>query len=106
MTSDVALNLTGQLATTGDMNITSTVLKKYVGNKLCFSDPVDGATGSLYIPATDIVLPDIHEEFKVERKYESVNPRCGVLGRNWTASFETFLDISDNKVNVLCKDFQ
>ncbi|MGM9933666.1 MAG: DUF6531 domain-containing protein, partial [Clostridium sp.] len=104
MASDVALDLTGQLATTGDMNITSTVLKKYVGNKLCFSDPVDGATGSLYIPATDIVLPDIHEEFKIERKYESVNPRTGTLGKNWTASFETFLDISDNKVNVLCTD--
>ena len=104
MASDIGLDLMGQLATSGDMNITSTILKKYVGNKLCFSDPVDGATGSLYIPATDIVLPDIHEEFKIERKYESVNPRIGTLGKNWTTNFETFLDISENKVNVLCTD--
>ena len=58
--------MAGQAATTGDVKIVSTALKKYVGNKVCFSDPVDGATGSLYIPATDIVLPDIHEEFKMK----------------------------------------
>ncbi|MPQ31630.1 hypothetical protein E4V42_09265, partial [Clostridium estertheticum] len=89
--SDVAFNVAGEIATTGDANITGIILKKYIGNKLCFSDPVDGATGSLYIPATDIVLPDIHGEFKIERKYESVNTRTGSLGMGWTTNFESYL---------------
>ncbi|SDP16473.1 RHS repeat-associated core domain-containing protein [Clostridium gasigenes] len=104
LASDVALDMAGQLATTGDANLTSTFLKKYVGNKVCFSDPVDGATGSLYIPATDIVLPDIHEEFKIERKYESVNNRVGLLGYGWTNNFETCLSVVGEKACVLCSD--
>nr|WP_246517023.1 RHS repeat-associated core domain-containing protein [Clostridium aciditolerans] len=104
MASDITLDLMGQAATSGDVNLTSTFLKKYIGNKVCFSDPVDGATGSLYIPATDIVLPDIHEEFKIERKYESVNNRVGLLGLGWTTNFETCLGIQEQKVDVLCSD--
>lgn len=67
-------------------------------------DPVNAVTGSLYIPATDIVLPDIHEEFKIERKYQSINNRVGLLGVGWTNNFETYLNISDEKINVLCSD--
>ena len=89
--TDIALEVGTDLATTGDCNLTATCIKKYVGNKLTFSDPVDGSTGSLYIPATDVVLPDIHDEFKIERKYESTNPRVGALGKCWTTNFETQL---------------
>ena len=92
------------MATTGDCNITGSFLKKYIGNKSCFSDPVDGATGSLYIPATDVVLPDISDEFKIERKYESTNPRVGALGKCWTTNFETQLQINGTEANVLCTD--
>ncbi|WP_238858897.1 RHS repeat-associated core domain-containing protein [Clostridium sp. YIM B02569] len=102
--TDVAVDMGGQLATTGDANLTSTLIRKYVSNKLCFSDPVDGVTGSLYIPATDIVLLDIHEEFKIERKYESVNNRIGLLGLGWTTNFETCLGVEGEKINVLCPD--
>ncbi|WP_308167969.1 DUF6531 domain-containing protein [Clostridium estertheticum] len=101
---DTATGVAGEIATTGDANLTGTFIKKYVGNKLCFSDPVDGATGSLYIPATDIVLPDIHEEFKIERKYESVNSRVGSLGMGWTTNFESCLYLENKSVNVLCTD--
>ncbi|WP_423243754.1 DUF6531 domain-containing protein, partial [Clostridium estertheticum] len=38
-----------------------------------------------------MVLPDIHEEFKIERKYESVNTRTGSLGMGWTTNFESYL---------------
>lgn len=104
LASDITLDVAQQLATTGDANLVSTAIKKYVGNKVCFSDPVDGATGSLYIPATDIVLPDIHEEFKIERKYESVNNRIGLLGLGWTTNFESCLGVEGEKINVLCPD--
>lgn len=92
------------MATTGDCNITGSFLKKYIGNKLCFSDPVDGATGSLYIPSTDMILPDIHDEFKIERKYESVNPMTGMLGKNWTVNVETYIEINGDNASVLCTD--
>ncbi|MFT8349067.1 DUF6531 domain-containing protein, partial [Clostridium saccharoperbutylacetonicum] len=104
LATDVAVDMAGQLATTGDANLTTTLIRKYISNKVCFSDPVDGATGSLYIPATDIVLPDIHEEFKIERKYESVNNRIGLLGLGWTTNFETCLGVTEGKINVLCSD--
>ncbi|MHC1686048.1 MAG: RHS repeat-associated core domain-containing protein [Clostridiaceae bacterium] len=102
--TDIALDAMGELATTGDVNILSIAAKKYISNKFCFSDPVDGATGSLYIPATDVVLPDIHEEFKIERKYESINKRVGALGLGWTSNFESCMAITENKVTVLCTD--
>ncbi|MBU3134569.1 hypothetical protein KPL40_19360 [Clostridium gasigenes] len=54
--------------------------------------------------ATDIVLPDIHEEFKIERKYESVNNRVGLLGYGWTNNFETCLSVVGEKACVLCSD--
>ncbi|WP_077867543.1 pre-toxin TG domain-containing protein, partial [Clostridium saccharobutylicum] len=73
-------------------------------NKCTDGDPIDTATGSLYIPATDIVLPDIHEEFEIKRKYESTNKRVGLLGKGWTNNFETYLKIADGKINVLCSD--
>ncbi|OOM11653.1 RHS repeat-associated core domain-containing protein [Clostridium saccharobutylicum] len=73
-------------------------------NKCTDGDPIDTATGSLYIPATDIVLPDIHEEFEIKRKYESTNKSVGLLGKGWTNNFETYLKIADGKINVLCSD--
>ncbi|OOM73581.1 putative deoxyribonuclease RhsB [Clostridium puniceum] len=79
-------------------------LGKDISKKEFSMDPVDVVTGSLYIPATDMVLPDIHEEFKIERKYESINNRVGLLGLGWTNNFETYLNIVDQKVNVLCSD--
>ncbi|BCZ45186.1 hypothetical protein psyc5s11_12530 [Clostridium gelidum] len=77
---------------------------KSIENKKCTKDPIDTVTGSLYIPATDIVLPDIHEEFKIERKYESINEDVSVLGKSWKLNFDSFLDIRDKKVKVLCTD--
>ncbi|NRT79266.1 RHS repeat-associated core domain-containing protein [Clostridium beijerinckii] len=67
-------------------------------------DPVNAVTGSLYIPATDVVLPDIHEEFKIERRYESINTRVGLLGKGWTNNFETYVNILGETINVLCTD--
>lgn len=73
--------------------------KVYSKIRRYFSRYIDGATGSLYIPTTDIVLPYIHEEFKIERKYEYINPRCEALGKNWTT-----IDITENTVNALCSN--
>ena len=51
-----------------------------------------------------LVLPDIHEEFKIERKYESINKDISVLGRGWKASFDSFLEIKDDNIKVMCID--
>ncbi|WP_315069728.1 RHS repeat-associated core domain-containing protein [uncultured Clostridium sp.] len=101
---DMGVGAMGEMATSGDVNWASLAVTTYVSNKFCFLDPVDGVTGSLYIPATDIVLPDIYEEFKIERKYESINNRIGVLGLGWTTNFETCLEVEGEKVSILCTD--
>ncbi|MCB2362401.1 DUF6531 domain-containing protein [Clostridium estertheticum] len=56
------------------------------------------------IPATDIVISDNHKEFKIERKYESVNTRIASLGRCWTTNFEGYIYLENKFVNVLCTD--
>nr|WP_241395739.1 RHS repeat-associated core domain-containing protein [Clostridium beijerinckii] len=78
--------------------------QKYPENKTCSLDPVDSVTGSLYVPSTDIVLPDIHEEFKIERKYESLSKGVSSLGKGWKANFESFLEFREEKVKILCTD--
>ena len=66
-------------------------------------DPIDAVDGSLYIPAVDIQLPDINNEFKVERKYESTNYETGIFGYGWTSNIECYLK-EDDVVTVLCSD--
>ena len=68
------------------------------------ADPIDAATGSLYIPATDMRLPDFYEDYKVTRKYESINKRKGMLGYGWTCSLESLLSDRGGKCLILCTD--
>lgn len=68
------------------------------------ADPVDAATGSLYIPAVDMRLPGLDGDFTVSRRYESVNPRAGLLGQGWTCSAESFLQYKGDACSVLCAD--
>ncbi|OFS25005.1 DUF6531 domain-containing protein, partial [Clostridium sp. HMSC19A10] len=102
--ADATMTSLGDYAMNGEADFGKNLIRSYISNKCSYSDPIDGATGSLYIPATDITLPDIHNEFKIERKYESINKRLGVLGMNWTANFETAVQIKNRKANVLCTD--
>ncbi|MEW8956325.1 DUF6531 domain-containing protein, partial [Clostridium sp.] len=101
---DLGIEFAGQAAMDGEINVTATLARKYISNRMFLADPVDGVTGSLYIPATDIVIPDIHEEFKIERKYESISDRVGILGRGWTVNIETFVELNEDKAHVLCYD--
>ncbi len=87
-----------------EKSISDKTSNKYNENKNCSLDPVDSVTGSLYIPSTDIVLPDIHEEFIIERKYESLNDGVSSLGKGWKPNFESFLEFEEEKVRVLCTD--
>ena len=65
---------------------------------------MDAATGSLYIPAVDMRLPGLDGDFTVSRRYESVNPRAGLLGQGWTCSAESFLQYKGDACSVLCAD--
>jgi YD repeat-containing protein len=102
--TDIGLGIMSDLATTGDPNLFTNIMNKYISNKICLGDPIDAATGSLYIPATDVVLPDIHQEFKIQRKYESLNQRIGLVGKGWLASFEASVNISNDIAKIICED--
>ena len=101
---DVTLDSLVSFATTGEVNLAKILLQNYLANKLTLADPVDGATGSLYIPAVDMKLPDIREDFAISRKYESINPRKGILGPGWTCSLESFLQYKGDLCHILCPD--
>ena len=66
--------------------------------------PIDAVDGSLHIPAVDIQLPDINNDFKIERKYESTNYETGIFGYGWTSNIECYLEEDDDTVTVLCSD--
>ena len=78
---DVSLDGLVSFAETGEADLGKILIQNYFANKFSLSDPIDGATGSLYIPAIDMSLPDTEEAYTVSRKYESINPRVGLLGK-------------------------
>ena len=49
-------------------------------------------------------LPGLDGDFTVSRRYESVNPRAGLLGQGWTCSAESFLQYKGDACSVLCAD--
>ena len=101
---NTSMDVMTSYATTGDANLTKILVSNYISNKWCGADPVDMATGSLYIPATDMTLPDILEDYKVTRKYESINQRSGLLGHGWTCSLESCMLITERFCKVLMQD--
>ena len=101
---NTAMDAMTSYAMTGDVNLLKIITSNYITNKLCGADPVDMATGSLYIPATDMTLPDILEDYKVTRKYESINQRSGLLGYGWTCSLESCMLITERFCKVLMQD--
>uniref|UniRef100_A0A0N5AAG1 DUF6531 domain-containing protein n=1 Tax=Syphacia muris TaxID=451379 RepID=A0A0N5AAG1_9BILA len=104
LAADVSLDALVSFATTGEVNLAKLLLQNYIANKLTMADPVDAATGSLYIPAVDMRLPGTDGDFTVSRRYESVNPREGMLGQGWTCSMESFLQYGGDSCSVLCAD--
>ncbi len=104
LVADVSLDALVSFATTGEVNLAKLLLQNYLANKLTMADPVDAATGSLYIPAVDMRLPGLDGDFTVSRRYESVNPRAGLLGQGWTCSAESFLQYKGDACSVLCAD--
>ena len=104
MISDAGFDMLGDLAYTGDINPLKSIATSYVTNKLFSADPVDVATGSLYVPSTDVVLPDIDEEFIIKRMYDSTENRVGVFGQGWKMNYETFVYRKGNRAEVLCED--
>ncbi|WP_099190500.1 RHS repeat-associated core domain-containing protein [Tepidibacter mesophilus] len=105
---DTGLGMVGDVSATGDTSIWDNLISSGVSNKITNSifsgDPVNVSTGSLYIPATDLVLPDINSEFKIERKYNSVNNRVGILGKGWTFNYESKLHLEKERAILLCTD--
>ena len=104
LTTDIALDTLVSVATTGEADLGQIYLRNYISNKLTLADPVDGATGSLYIPATDMRVPDFYEDYCITRKYESVNRRTGILGYGWTCSLESMLSDRSGACLILCPD--
>lgn len=101
---DSTLDFAAQVVTTGDGDFLRSFISNGVSNKMYLSDPIDACTGSLHIPATDLVLPDIGGDFTIHRAYESVNVLCGGLGKGWTASFEGRLLLGGDIVDFLHPD--
>ena len=53
-----------------------------------FGEPIDAVTGAFLITASDILLPDIMESVRLERRYRSTDRRKGWLGLGWHFAYE------------------
>ena len=67
-------------------------------------DPVNVASGSFYITAKDLEMPEFVRVFRIERKYASINKNSGLLGPGWTMNLDSCLSSEEEKVTVLCPD--
>lgn len=83
---------------------TGTALGVSPQNCLYAGDPVNVASGSFYITAKDLEMPDLSEVFRIERKYASINKNSGLLGPGWTMNLDSCLSSEEEKVTVLCPD--
>lgn len=101
---DATSDMMGDFAYTGDINPAKSIITSVVTNKIFGGDPIDVTTGSLYISSTDVVLPDINNDFKIERRYESLETRVGAFGLGWTSNIENYVYVKNNRAEVLCDD--
>ena len=65
-----------------------------------FGEPIDVVTGAFLITATDFTLPDIREDLRVQRKYNSTSREAGLLGPGWSFSYECRLYRSGNRLHA------
>ena len=65
-----------------------------------FGEPIDVVTGAFLITATDFTLPDIREDLRVQRKYNSTSREAGLLGPGWSFSYECRLYCSGNRLHA------
>lgn len=63
-------------------------------------DPVNVTTGSFYINAKDLEMPDLSGYTRIERKYSSINKRSGLLGAGWTSIWTA--DCSRKEIRSQC----
>ena len=80
---------------------TGTALGVSPQNCMYAGDPVNVATGSFYITAKDLEMPDLSEVFTIERKYASIHKSSGLLGAGWTMNIDSCLLFEEEKVKVL-----
>ncbi len=72
-----------------------------VKNLIAKIDPVNVVTGSLFMEYEDLALKDIHEDFILKRRYESIYTNEGMLlGSRWFLNIETRLQRTDDRVTL------
>ncbi len=69
------------------------------------ADPVDVITGGLSVAYTDLIVPDIRDDFRLVRTYSSTSmKRAGILGRYWKYNVESHAHIAQNHVRIILPD--
>lgn len=90
-----------------DYDVSMSVLSALVSNIAFSIDPVNMATGGFCLTATDIVLPDLMDDFfRLQRIYNSVIPCAGGLGKNWMLGLESrlFIRKEEGLIDAVCMD--
>lgn len=59
-------------------------------------EPINVATGNMWLQQADYALPGAGERIRIFRTYNSVSTRNGLFGRGWSSDYDEAIEVYDN----------
>ncbi|WP_202707342.1 DUF6531 domain-containing protein, partial [Sporosalibacterium faouarense] len=67
------------------------------------NEPVNIITGNYYAVSTDLTIPEIGQDLKIQRYYNSLDKRNSIIGKGWRLNYDTSLSKngSSNDITII-----
>lgn len=69
--------------------------------QICINEPVNIATGNYYSSVEDLNIPDIGLPLQIQRSYNSIDSKVGIMGKSWRMNFESNIVIDSATGNAM-----
>lgn len=69
--------------------------------QVCVNEPVNIVTGNYYCSEEDINITEIGLPLQVQRSYNSIDTREGILGKSWRMNYESNISIDSETGNAV-----
>lgn len=69
--------------------------------QICVNEPVNIATGNYYANEEDLNISDIGLPLKIQRSYNSINSKVGIMGKSWRMNYESSISIDSITGNAI-----
>lgn len=68
--------------------------------QMCINEPVNIVTGNYYDNEEDINIPDIGLPLQIQRSYNSIDSKVGIIGKSWRINYESNISFDSATGNV------